>query len=254
MLNEINPIVQNWRKLLAFRSVSQRNAVLPVFATSAAMVINGLYSDGLRGDLDAKTVALWKLEGFGVAMGRDARPVAYCTPKEAWPILHVGFGGGLVARYGFVPYRLMDQIVSLSHPEFVQYCWEGVGHMLGLQNAPLMRRMVGMPRVICPDEKAFLESFAPAERNRIALGLGRLIYFSSWSLVSAIRKIEARGYLDVGWAVYGAAFAYTMVNHRDFDSVKRTRPVYYSYDVQCAFADGVEGAFLFWKSTFPEKE
>ena len=253
MLNEINPIVQNWRKLLAFRSVSQRNAVILPSDSGMAIQINSIHELGLNRSLDDKTIALWKMEGQGVGLGRLGRACPHNVRQEAKPIVHVGIGGGLVAAVGFEPCSLNNEIARFA-PEFQPWCYEGIGHMIGLQNAPLMRRMVGMPRVICPDEKAFLESFAPAERNRIALGLGRLIYFSSWSLVSAIRKIEARGYLDVGWAVYGAAFAYTMVNHRDFDSVKRTRPVYYSYDVQCAFADGVEGAFLFWKSTFPEKE
>lgn len=215
----ISPAICSFRKLRAFRTVSQRrtgkgwNSALDVIQR-----IHEVHDQGMKGSILEKVIALWTMEGLGVTLGRRFGTASVWTitdiRKECRAIVAVGMGAGVVAAEGFNPKWIFRRSGQKTADEMksMPYFFEGVGHMIAAQDYGLTRKLLGMPTVVCLSEARFLSSFSPETQARIELGWGRFVYLASWNMTTAIDRIRNRFPGNHFENLKGAAFAYTMIN------------------------------------------
>lgn len=249
---DVPPWTLAWRKLTAFRTVAQRASDIPDVPVELLDRIAELRA-GTPTSLAAKTRAMWTFERLGCTFGRVAGPGDTLgdlrLPAAASPITHVGMGVAAVESTGFDREELTRVIDSLARPVDRLFAFESVGAMLGAYERVLPRRLAGLRALKRPDPGEYIPTFEAPIRRLIGHGFGRLIYFESRSLKSAIADARARGYLDVPAAVQGIAFAHAMVNHRDLPRVLESSIGDAELDgfVQA----GLVQALVFWEWLFP---
>lgn len=272
LIKEIPVYRSAWRKFKAFSSVTQDKFSIDVTPreTFAMIQENSRLGNAEGLTLAQRIIHLWGNEGCGVHLGRnfdfpwrDKRDSILITnaPSQARRILAVGFGGGSVESVGFKPKLLADRAEEMGIPKdslLWLYFLEGIGHMIGLQEADLMRWLVGMPKLALPNIKGFLESFSEYERSRIIVGWGRLMYFSSWLGARGIfKKIEKHKLGNFAYgAMWGAGFAFCMANIDDLYIIKRgtvARPkeAHWGLEGLSGFSRGISESEIFLQDAFP---
>ncbi|OFV95573.1 MAG: hypothetical protein A3H28_16930 [Acidobacteria bacterium RIFCSPLOWO2_02_FULL_61_28] len=248
-----------WRKLVAFRTVSQKKIEGPLTAADLLARIAAIQKEAETGDIAVKTAALWKMESLGVTFGRVAQPGDTLRdpnlPVEARPIVHVGMGGAAVEVANFDRAEIMRRIDSLAHPDYRLFGYEQIGAMLGVYEKTVPRMMLGLkPLDRPPDVKQFILSFDdPKVRRLISHGYGRLLYFNSKHVGAAYHNVKQREFLDPRAAVQGMGFGYAMVNHRELGTVLETGDVLVVFDPTFvrAFQAGLVYALMFWEWVSP---
>ena len=248
----------NWRKLVAFRTVSQKKQDGPLTPDSLIAKIATIQKEAAASPaISAKTAALWKMESLGVTFGRVAQPGDTLSdpslPVEARPIAHVGMGGAAVEVANFDCAEITRVIDSLAHPEYRLFSYEQIGAMLGVYEKTVPRLMLGLKPLNRPDDtRQFIRSFPDEEVQRlISHGYGRLLYFNSKDIHAAFRNIQKRDFLDLRAAVQGMAFGYTMVNHNELEVVLETGDSLLDPALVRAFKAGLVYALEFWEWESP---
>ncbi|MBI3934386.1 MAG: PilZ domain-containing protein [Acidobacteria bacterium] len=246
----------NWRKLVAFRTVSQKKQDGPLTPEMLISQIAAIQKEAAASpEVSVKTAALWKMESLGVTFGRIAQTGETLNdpnlPVEACPIVHVGMGGAAVEVANFDPAEITGMIVSLAHPKYRLFGYEQIGAMLGVYEKTIPRLMLGLKRLNRPDPAQFIPLFPPEVQRLIAHGYGRLLYFNSKDIHAALRNIKKREFLDPRAAVQGMAFGYTMVNHVELEVVLETGDSLLDPALVKAFKAGLIYALEFWEWMSP---
>lgn len=245
-----------WRKMVAFRTVSQKKQDGPVTAESLIARIAAIQKKAASDpQVSAKTAALWKMESLGVTFARltthSLKLDDASLPAEARPIAHVGLGAGAVEAAKFDPVKISRLIDTLSHPDYRLFAYESLGAMLGVYEKDAPRKMLGLQPLSRPQDAAFIAAFPPEVQRLISHGFGRLLYFQSPSIKSAFANINQRSFLEVAPAVQGMAFGYTMVNHNELGQVLRTGESFSDPKLAQAFQSGLIYALMFWEWMSP---
>ena len=246
----------SWRKLVAFRTVSQRKQEGPLNTASLIEQVVAIQQEGAASqELSVKTAALWKMESLGVTFGRIAHIVDSLSdpslPPEARPIVHVGMGGAAVELANFDRAEIIRIIDLLAHPDYRLFGYEQIGAMLGVYEKTAPRLILGLKRLDRPDPAKFIPLFPPEIQRLISHGYGRLLYFNSKDLRAALLNIRKREFLDLLAAVQGMAFGYAMVNHNDLGAVLETGDYLLEPALIAAFQSGLVYALEFWEWSFP---
>src|SRR2546425_4203824 len=189
------------RKLITFKTVCEplmrgSNGRNQLIARMTAIQLEAIRSL----DLGKKTVALWRLENLGASFLRHAHSgstlSASYLPSEIRPVAHSGMGVAAVELAGFDAASISKTIETFANPECAAFCYESVGAMLALYKPDLFFRtitcfarlgLVPLITISYPDPDSFLASFPPEVQRLISHGYGRLLYFKSTSIATAIR-------------------------------------------------------------------
>jgi PilZ domain len=246
----------SWRKMVAFRTVSQKKQEGPLTAEFLIAKVAAIQKEAAASDqISVKTAALWKMESLGVTFGRIAQSGDTLSdpnlPVQARPIVHVGMGGAAVELANFDRAEITRIIDSLAHPDYRLFSYEQIGAMLGVYEKTVPRLMLGLKRLDRPDPEKFVPLFPREVRRLISHGYGRLLYFNSKDLQAAFENIRKRQFLDLGAAVQGMAFGYTMVNHNELGVVLETGDHLLEPALVKAFQAGLVYALEFWEWEAP---
>jgi len=255
-LDRIPIWITGWRKWITFSYVSQLKTAGPFSQQEFIARWSVIQSSAWRSkDLREMTIGFWKMESLGAAYGR--RPPAGGTlsdpnlPIEIRPIAHDGMGVAAVEVSGFDPAKITERIESLAHPSFRLFSYESIGAMMGVYEMPVPKALVGLEPHRLPEPRGFIRFFSPEIQRLISHGYGRILYFNSMDMASALRRIAERSYLDLPTAVHGMAFAYAMVNHLDFWLVLETGGEFEDAELRAAFRNGLVYALEFWEWETP---
>ncbi len=180
-----------------------------------------LSSDSIK----EKTVALWQMERLGFAHSRFEGVGNILSdpaiPREVLPIAHVGLGAAAMEVSQFARDKALTFLDERAHPAYRMFALEMLGCLWAVhEQAPfrLMFQLVSRSKIRSfevPAWDAFTEQFTREEQRVIAHGVGRTLYFRSFSLGAALDEAISRSSLDSGAAAQGIAFAYSLVNYND---------------------------------------
>jgi hypothetical protein len=245
-----------WRKLLAFRTVSQKKmeGQLSQEEYIARWSAEQKIAEHSK-ETAVMTAGLWRMESLGVTYARQT-PAGktlndHTLPLACRPIAHVGMGAGSVEVSNFDPDKITEMIESLSNPSFHLFSYESLGAMLGIYEKSLPRIMLGLKPLNPPDPQGFIRFFSPEIQRLISHGYGRLLYFNSVNIAATVRNVAARSFLQAPAAIQGMAFAYTMVNNADLWTVLGTRTGFESPGLKAAFRNGLIYGLEFWEWESP---
>jgi PilZ domain-containing protein len=250
----------NWRKMVAFRTVSQKRQEGPLTPEALIAKVAAIQKEAAATpEISAKTAALWKMESLGVTFGRIAQINAQpgetlnnpSLPSEARPIMHVGMGGAAVEVANFDAAEITRLIDSLAHPQYRLFGYEQIGAMLGVYEKTVPRMMLGLKKLNRPDPAKFIPLFPNDAQRLISHGYGRLLYFNSKDLDAALDNIRKREFLDRRAAVQGMAFGYAMVNHLELGVVLESGDSLIEPALVKAFRAGLVYALEFWEWMSP---
>jgi len=241
----------SWRKMVAFRTVSQKKQEGPLTPERLIADVAAIQKEAAASpEVSVKTAALWKMESLGVTFGRIAQTGETLSdpnlPAEARPIVHVGMGGAAVEVANFDAAEITRRIDSLAHPDYRLFGYEQIGAMLGVYEKTFPRLMLGLKRLNRPNPAEFIPLFPSEVQRLISHGYGRLLYFNSKDIHAALRNIKKREFLDLRAAVQGMAFGYTMVNHVELGVVLETGDSLLDPVLVKAFKAGLVYALEFW--------
>jgi len=245
-----------WRKLVTFLAVSGSKGKGPFTQEEFLARWSAIQRSAARSkDPQEMTRGFWEMESLGAAYGET--PPRGCTlrdpnlPLEVRPIVHTGMGVAAVEVGDFDPARISQRIESLAHPDFRLFSYESVGAMLGAYEAPFPKRLLGLKPLRRPRPGEFISHFSPEIQRLISVGYGRVLYFNSGSVSTALRKIANRPFLDAPAAVLGVAFACAMINHLDFWLVLETEGRFRDPNWSAAYRNGLIYALEFWEWEVP---
>jgi hypothetical protein len=123
--------------------------------------------------------------------------------------------------------------------------------MLGAYEVPVPKRLVRLKPLQRPDCEEFIRHFSPEIQRLISVGYGRILYFNSVSVSSALRRIATRTFLDPEAAVLGVAFACAMINHLDFWRVLDSDGKFPDPKWRASYRNGLIYALEFWEWEAP---
>ena len=123
--------------------------------------------------------------------------------------------------------------------------------MLGAYEALFPKRLLGLKPLRRPRPEEFIPRFSPEIQRLISVGYGRVLYFNSGSISTALRKIARRPFLDAPAAVLGVAFACAMINYLDFWLVLETEGKFRDPNWSAAYRNGLIYALEFWEWEVP---
>jgi hypothetical protein len=260
------PVWTAWsRKMITMRAVSRQETqgrlAAPEFAARISTVQRRAQTTA---DMAVKTAAFWAMENLAATFLRQHEDAADfrapALPLETRPIVHCGMGIAAVEVAQFRPERLAALIETVSNPDYRLFAYEGAGAMLAVYendwfglvargvSALGLMHMAPMSR---PEPEQFLRFFQPDIQKLMAHGYGRLLYFKSHDIGSAIRAAERRDYFDLGNCVQGIAFAYAMVNNSDLGRVFAAPAAVADGRLRAAFENGLVYALQFWEWMAP---
>jgi len=209
-----------------------------------------------------KACSLWLLE----RLAREARKVHNAdfllkddNLERYKPILHVGWGMDCLAETGFDYCRFSKIINETADRRYRLLALEPIGVISIACEHPLRCSLIGINVPPVPNKKTFcnfIDCFKEEELSIISHGYGRGLYFRSLSLFSALKR--AQDCPDCFYshtALSGLAFAYTMVNICNLDSVLRTESRLPGHDLSedqiSHFRKGIITALSFLEWNFP---
>lgn len=255
-LDRIPLWTSGWRKLITFLAVSGNKGAGPFTQEEFLARWSAIQQSAARSkDVEEMTRGFWKMESLGAAYGetppegstlRDPK-----LPVEVRPIVHTGMGVAAVEVGNFNPAEISRRIESLAHPDFRLFAYESVGAMLGAYEVPFPKRLLALKPLPRPRPEEFIPFFSPEIQRLISVGYGRILYFNSPSISTALRRIADRPFLDAPAAVLGVAFACAMINHRDFWLVLETEGEFRDPKWGAAYRDGLIYALEFWEWEVP---
>jgi len=255
-LDRIPLWTSGWRKLITFLAVSGSKGKGPFTQEEFLVRWSAIQRTAAQSkDLEAMTRGFWEMESLGAAYG-ETPPRGYTLrdpnlPVEVRPIVHTGMGVAAVEVGNFDPARISERIESLAHPDFRLFSYESVGAMLGAHEVPFPKRLMGLKPLPRPRPEEFIPCFSPEIQRLISVGYGRVLYFNSDSISTALRKIVTRPFLDAPAAVLGVAFACAMINHLDFWLVLETEGRFRDPNWSAAYRNGLIYALEFWEWEVP---
>jgi len=215
-------------------------------------------------DMGRKTAAFWRMENLSSTFLKNAKPGESLRdpylPIEIRPISHCGMGIAAVEVASFQASRIVEVIESFSNPEYRLFAYEGSGAMLALYEPDMFHigtrgfaflGLLPLAALRRPDKEKFVQFFEPEIQRLIAHGYGRMLYFKSHSIASAIRAAQKTTSLQLHACIQGVAFAYSMVNNSDLGRVFRAGFNLKETAVGPAFRDGLIYALEFWEWMAP---
>jgi hypothetical protein len=208
---------------------------------------------------DRIVAGLWKSEGLAGTIGKHLLPENSLSdpalPRQARPVLHVGFGSGSTEGRLFDAAKLDALFGARCAKDHLGFAYEGVGAILRVYEPGFFKLMAGAGGLIRldapegPDPAGFFADYLtqyPSDIQRlIAHGYGRLIAFSHMNIYSAIREATTLPAERIEPAVHGAAFAFAMMNSVDFPRTLRQSAVPFDPAVRAAFQNGLIYALVF---------
>jgi len=245
-----------WRKWITFQTISRKQIDGPASQETYLDRWSAIQSAAQKSrDLHFMTASFWKMESLGADYCRQPPGGnTLCDPRlplEVRPIAHTGLGVAAVEVGEFDPARITRTIDSLANPNFRLFAYESLGAVLGVYQMPVPKNLLGLKRLRRPEPERFI-NFFPAEIQRlISNGYGRILYFNSLDLVSAVRSIARRRFLQAPAAIQGMAFAYAMVNSSDLWVVLETGCGFEDSELRTAFQNGLIYALEFWEWAWP---
>ncbi len=260
------PVWTGWmRKMATFRYISSAEYRRPMTQQEFIARMSEIQQRAVRtADMRVKTTGFWAMENLGATFVRHARPGQTLNdpelPTEVRPIAHCGMGVGAVEVSGFEPGKLVDLIGSFSNPAYRMFGFDNVGSMLGVYEPDMFTTvargltLVGFLPITplrWPEPAKFLQSFEAEARRLIAHGYGRIVYFKSHNIVTAIRAVGRARVFDFGACVQGIAFAYSMANHGDLHRVWRAGERMRTEATGLHFNNGLIYAMEFWEWMAP---
>jgi len=215
-------------------------------------------------DMRVKTTGFWAMESLGATFVRNARPGQTLNdpdlPVTIRPIAHCGMGVGAVEVSGFEARKLIDLIESFSNPDYGMFPYDNVGSMLGVYEPDIfttlargltLAGLLPIAPLRWPEPRNYLRSFPPEARRLIAHGYGRMVYFKSHNIATAIQAVGRAEAFEFGACVQGIAFAYSMANHGDLHRVWRAGERMPLEEVGRHFNNGLVYAMEFWEWMAP---
>lgn len=202
---------------------------------------------------------LWKSEGLATTVARHLLPENTLNdpalPRQALPIIHVGFGSGSSESHMFDATRLNEVFAERCAPNYLGFAYEGIGALLRAYERGLFKLSAGIFGLVPfdaadgPDPENFfakyLAQFPPDAQRQIAHGYGRLAAFSTPDVYRAIRDATKFPHDRVEPVVHGIAFAFAMMNRMDLPWVLRGSDVPFEPEVRAAFQNGLIYAMTF---------
>jgi hypothetical protein len=255
-LDRIPLPISSWRKVNTFLTLSGNKGAGSFSQEQFLARWSSIQQRAARTkDLHEMTIGFWKMEGLGAAYGEN--PPRGCTlrdanvPLEVRPIVHTGMGVGAMQVGNFNPVHIMQRIEALAHPDFRLFAYESIGAMLGAYEMSIPKRLLGLKPMRRPQPEDFIRYFSPEIQRLISIGYGRILYFNSPSISAAFCKIADRHFLEASAAVLGVAFAYAMINYRDFWVVLETQGELLDPSLKASYRDGLIYALKFWEWEAP---
>ncbi len=259
------PVPISWyRKMITIRAVSAAHFTEPLGQEDYLQKMKQIQGEAVRAPMPVKTAAFWKMENLSSAFLKNARPgQSLNDPRmtvEVRPISHCGMGIAAVELTEFDAARLTDTLESFSNPEYRLFAYEGAGAMMALYQPDLFGAMakgfgalgvLPMAPIKCPDNAKFIRSFDPEIRRLIAHGYGRMLYFKSHNIATAIRAARRATACQFEPCVQGVAFAYSMVNNSDLHRVFGAGRELRDRELRPAFIAGLVYAIEFWEWMAP---
>lgn len=253
------------RKLAVFTTVAHRRAGSPVSDEEFADRVRRLTDHSLGAhSLHRMIVRLWQIEGLAF---RQFSQVDHLTrlkgplTREAGPPAHCGLGMAAVLLNSFDPARICRCIEDAADPRFVRFSYESIGAAMAAYEPDLFGKGTAMLNrlgilwkspVSFPSSPAeFLGSIRPDRRVLVAHGFGRVLYFKSHRLASALRKAGERHYLSTGACIRGAVGAYSLVNSGEMGRVLRITRSELDPETRAAVVGGIQNTLLLLEWTFP---
>ena len=245
-----------WRKWVTFQTISRREIDGPASQETYLGRWSAIQTEAQKSDdLHFKTASFWKMESLGAVYCRQ--PPEGNTlhdprlPLEVRPIAHTGLGVAAAEVGEFDPTRITRTIESLASPDFRLFAYESLGAVLGVYAIPLPKSLLGLKPLRRPEPEGFINSFPGEIQRLISNGYGRILYFNSLDLVSAVWSIARRRFLQAPAAIQGVAFAYAMVNSSDLWVVLETGGGFEDSELRLAFRNGLIYALEFWEWAWP---
>ena len=259
------PIPVAWyRKMITIRAVSAAHFTEPLDQEAYLQKMKQIQGEAVRAAMAVKTAAFWKMENLSSAFLKNARPGQSLNDQrmtvEVRPISHCGMGIAAVELSGFDAARLTRILESFSNPEYRLFAYEGAGAMMSLYKPDVFGAMakgfgalgiLPMVPIKCPDDAEFIRSFDPEIQRLIAHGYGRMLYFKSHNIATAIRAARRATACRFGPCVQGVAFAYSMVNNGDLHRVFESGRALQDMEIRPAFIEGLVYAIEFWEWMAP---
>jgi len=202
---------------------------------------------------------LWRAEGFATTFGKYRLPENTLAdpriPKEAWGIVHVGYGAATAEYTEFQPDGIHEVAEQKCVPACKGFLYEGTGSTLRIYEPGFFRWMCGVLKLIPknavdgPDREGFFASYLSAfddeQQRLIAHGYGRLVAFSRISVHRAIEEAIQLPERYVEPCVMGIGFAFSMMNAQEMPRILANSEVAYKPGVRTAFQRGLVYALVF---------
>ncbi len=250
--------------MVTFESISSSEYRRPLTQEEYVAKMTAIQQKAVRSsDMLVKTKGFWVMENLSASFLRNARPGQSLDdpqlPEEVRAIAHCGIGIGATEVADFKAQKLIDLIDSFSNPAYRLFAYENVGSMLGVYEPGafyLMSKFLTVLGILPiaplhrPEPEHYLKSFEPEVQRLIAHGYGRLLYFTSRDILSAILRARSSCF-PVGPCVHGIAFAYSMVNNSDLRRVFLAGQRLWPGEYGRFFVGGLVYALEFWEWMSP---
>lgn len=213
----------------------------------------------------AKTRCFWKMEKLSAEFVKTAPEGIHLgsinLDQEIRPIAHCGMGIGAVEHLSFERERLLNRLDQFSEPGFRLFAYESIGAMLAVyEPGPFLHLartghrlgLIPLAPIQSPGTSSYLQTFPGELCPLLSHGYGRIIYFRSASLRTALRAARsAPRSLDFFSLIRGIAFAMAMVNAADLSRVLLHDFRFLDPTIHQAFEDGLVYALVFWEWMSP---
>lgn len=255
------------RRVTGVRTVATGALERPVPQSEMIARLREYHAEATRGAVDRvrAVTGLWKSEGLATSLGKhlheDNTLADAALPREVLPILHVGFGSGSTEALRFDAAALLARFEQRAHPQYREFCVEGIGAILRIYERGLFKVMSGALGLIPLDAEegpepahffaAYLEQYTPEQQWLIAHGYGRIVAFSNIDIYTALSQATAFPAARVEPAVHGCGFAFGFMNSADMPRLLAHSDVPFSAPVRAAFQNGLVSSLVFFDWYMP---
>ena len=251
------------RRVAGVRTVASGALNRPVPQAELVQRLNDYHREasGETSALDRTSVGLWKSEGLSTTVGKQLLPENMLSdprlPRQALPILHVGFGSVSTESLVFDVAKLDMLFAARCDKDFREFSYEGIGAILRIYERGFFKVMSGALGLIHldapdgPDPTSFfaeyLDHFPTNIQRLIAHGYGRIVAFSNMNIYKAIEEVTSYPAERIEPAVHGAGFAFAVMNSADLPRLLRESEIPYDRTVRAAFQNGLVYCLVFFE-------
>ena len=262
---EISPWRAWCRKIAVLTTVAHRRMTSAFTDEEFASRVKALTDRSLSASsLHQMIVRLWQIEGLAFRQYSQAEHVTSlkgCLTREAGPPAHCGLGMAAVLLSEFDPVEISRFIDAAADPAFVRFSYESIGAAMAAYEPDLFGRCTSAlnrmgilwksPVSFPSNPVEFLEKIPAERRVLVAHGFGRVLYFKSHGLSSAVRKAGQKAYLSERACIRGVVGAYSLINSADLGRVLWIAEAELDPRAQSAVRGGLQNTLLLLEWTFP---